>query len=150
MKQDVATSAVSHDVDFYSWTQQTAELIGQRRLDEVDLEHVAEEIADIGKRDRRELRSRLIVLLMHLLKWQVQPELRERSSWRSTIVEQRTEIRLLLKDSPSLYRLVPDELSSLYIDAVRNARSETGLHPGSFPPSCPYTSEQILDTDFLP
>lgn len=149
MKQDVEVPAVSYDADFYNWTQRTAELIQQGRTDEVDLEHVAEEIADMGKRDRRELRSRLIVLLAHLLKWQMQPGLRS-ASWRSTILEQRTEIALVLSDSPSLRRIASHELASLYVRAVRTGMSEPGLPAANFPPSCPYSFDEVLDTDFFP
>src|SRR5271170_2694515 len=102
-----------YDADFFQWTQSTAEMIRQGRLAEVDLEHVAEEIEDMGKRDRREVRSRLIVLVMHLLKWELQPDLRA-ASWRSTIVEQRTQIELILEDSPSLRRVPVEELSATY------------------------------------
>lgn len=149
-KQDALTAAVSYDVDFYRWTQQTADLINQRRFHEVDLEHVAAEIADMGKRDLRELRSRVIVLLMHLLKWQAQPEFRNRSLWRSTIAEQRSQIQLLLRDSPSLGRTLQAEVDPLYADAVRGAASETHLNRDRFPPTCPYTRDQILDMDFFP
>jgi len=149
-KQALVIPAVSYDEDFFAWTQQTAELLEQRRFDEIDLEHAAEEIADMGKRDRREIRSRLTVLVAHLLKWQAQPELRDSASWRSTIVEQRREIELLLADSPSLRRVAREELSKIYADAARYASREAGLAVQQFPARCPYTFEQILDGDFLP
>jgi hypothetical protein len=138
-----------YDGDFFQWTRATAELIRQGRLAEVDLEHVAEEIEGIGKRDRREVRSCLIVLVMHLLKWEFQPELRT-PSWSSTIQEQRMQIQLIIEDSPSLRRLPSDELAATYKRAVRRAIAQTGLDAGRFPPSCPYTAEQILDSDFFP
>ena len=139
-----------YDVDFFEWTQSTAELIREGRFAEVDWEHVAEEINDMGLRDRREVRSRLIVLIMHLLKWQFQPELRDRSSWRSTIVEQRSQLQLVIGDSPSLGRVPREELPMLYRAAVGRASAETGLGANRFPQSCPYTAEQILDEDFFP
>src|SRR5437870_763484 len=105
-ERDLQQTTVDYDLDFFQRTQSTAELIRQGRLNEVDLEHVADEIADMGKRDHREVRSRLIVLIMHLSKWQVQPELRQASSWRSTIIEQRRQLTLVLKDSPSLSRIL--------------------------------------------
>lgn len=85
-RQDVAAL---YDSDFFEWTQLSAELIRRGRLNEADLEHIAEEIEDMGKRDRREVRSRLIVLIAHLLTWQHQPE-RRSQSWRESIVEQRS------------------------------------------------------------
>jgi hypothetical protein len=138
-----------YDADFFQWTQSTAEMIRQGRLAEVDLEHVAEEIEDMGKRDRREVRSRLIVLVMHLLKWELQLELRT-PSWRSTIREQRMQIQLIIQDSPSLRRLPSDELVTTYEHAVERAIAETGLGANQFPSSCPYSAEQILASDFVP
>jgi hypothetical protein len=144
-----ASPAAGYDNDFFQWTQTTAEMIRQGRLAEVDLEHVAEEIEAMGRRDRRELRSRLIVLLAHLLKWEFQPELRT-PSWSSTIDEQRTQIQFIIQDSPSLRRLPSDELAATYKRAVKRAIAQTGLDPDCFPPSCPYTVRQILDGAFVP
>lgn len=149
MKERVLNGETAYDTDFYAWTQETAELICRGEWNEVDREHVAEEIADMGKRDKREVRSRMTVLLMHLLKWQAQPELREKSSWRATIVEQRMELRLLFEDSPSLYRAAEDALPSTYSHAVKGAAEETGLAVGAFPKECPYELEQLLDWEFL-
>ncbi len=153
-EQQAEVSAVSpgagYDADFFQWTQSTAEMIRRGRLAEVDLEHVAEEIEDMGKRDRREVRSRFSVLIMHLLKWQLQPELRGGSTWRSTIVEQRKQLRLIVQDSPSLGRVSREELPALFRSAVEDAVEETGLSADRFPASCPYTAEQILDSDFFP
>jgi hypothetical protein len=152
-EQHAASSAVSpdagYDADFFQWTQATAEMIRQGRLAEVDLEHVAEEIEAMGKRDRREVRSRLIVLLMHLLKWELQPEKRT-GSWRTTIDEQRTQIQFSIQDSPSLRRFPSDELAAIYKRAVSRAIAQGRLGASRFPSSCPYTAEQILDGDFFP
>lgn len=145
---DTRTGA-GYDADFFQWTQNTAEMIRQGRLAEVDLEHVAEEIEDMGKRDRREVRSHLGVLIMHLLKWEHQPELRT-PSWRSTIVEQRMQIQLIIQDSPSLRRLPSDELAGTYKHAVKQASTQTGLSDDRFPSVCPHTAEQILDGEFFP
>ncbi len=93
--------AALYDADFFKWTQRTAQRLRQRDFDEVDIEHAAEEIEDMGKRERRELSSRMEVLLGHLLKWKLQPHKRS-NSWRATIVTQRQEIAAGLKDSPSL------------------------------------------------
>jgi len=145
----VVSPAADYEVDFFEWTQSTAELIRQGRLAEVDLEHLAEEIESMGKRDRREVQSRLIVLLTHLLKWEFQPEMRK-TSWRSTIREQRKQVRLVVGDSPSLGRLPREDLPALFRSAVEDAIEETGLDANHFPSSCPYTPDQVLDSDFLP
>jgi hypothetical protein len=145
-KQDLA---VLYDSDFFEWTQHSAELIRQGRLNEADLEHIAEEIEDMGKRDRREVRSRLIVLIAHLLKWQLQPE-RRTPSWRGTIIEQRQQLDLVFQDSPSLVDLAEHELPLIYTRAARRALAETGLASDRLPPECPYSETEILDSRFLP
>jgi Domain of unknown function DUF29 len=140
----------AYDTDFYEWCLETAALIRGRRFDEVDLEHVAEEIEDMGKRDKREVQSRLITLIMHLLKWQFQPNPEFMCSWRATIREQRSQGHFVLKDSPSLVRLARREIPEVYPRARREAIEETGLPAGTFPETCPFTAEQILDEDFFP
>jgi hypothetical protein len=139
-----------YDTDFYEWCLENAALIRAGRIDEVDLEHVAEEIEDMGKRDKREVQSRLAVLIMHLLKWQAQPERRAKPSWVATIKEQRHRLMRVVSDSPSLVRICQGELPTIYPDAVRMAIRETRLDRASFPKECPFTAEQILQDDFFP
>jgi hypothetical protein len=95
------------------------------------------------------VRSRFGILLLHLLKWQLQPELRT-PSWRSTIREQRKQLRVVIEDSPSLGRILRVELPALYKSAIMDAIEETGLSHDRFPTVCPYTAEQILDGEFFP
>jgi len=143
------TAAALYDSDFYSWTQRTAALLRAHRFDEIDVEHAAEEIEDMGKRDLKELNSRVQVLLLHLLKWQNQPDGRS-PSWQATIVTQRIEIEALLRQSPSLRPKLTSELVQNYANAVKRAVPETGLRTEDFPVGCPFTIEQILDEEFLP
>jgi hypothetical protein len=89
------------------------------------------------------------VLLQHLLKWQLQSGERSRS-WRGTINVQRLDLEALLTDSPSLRRLIPERVRSVYPRAVEAAIAEMQLLQNPFPPECPFTAEQILDRDFLP
>lgn len=138
-----------YDVDFFEWTQRTADQLRAGRFAEADIEHVAEELEDTGKRDLRELNSRMEVLLAHLLKWRIQPRKRSRS-WRATIVTQRHEIEAVLKDSPSLRRRLASARRGNYERAVARAVAETGLEADAFPPDCPFSIEEILDTRFLP
>ncbi len=155
MKPDVTATAdhaaneVLYDEDFFAWTQQTAALLRSRRFAEVDLEHTAEEIEDMGKRDLKELNGRTQVLLIHLLKWMLPPNERSRSR-QSTIITQRTEIEAVLRQSPSLRPKIASELAWNYATAVKRAVAETGLRPEQFPRECPFSVEQILDEDFLP
>jgi Domain of unknown function DUF29 len=140
-----------YEQDFFQWTQTTAALIRQGKWHEVDSENVAEELEGLGKRDRRELASRLQVLMMRLLKWHYQSERRlEGHSWRSTIRTQRLQLRLLLRDSPSLRPQVPTFVADVYPVARTEASDETGLPETTFPQECPWVAEQILDDDFWP
>jgi hypothetical protein len=136
-----------YDSDFYAWTQQQAKLLRNQSLNELDLVHIAEELEDMGRSEKRELVSRLEVLLIHLLKWQFQPSLRSRS-WQLTIQEQRLRLEQHLAENPSLKGLLPEYLMRAYQLAVIGAEKETGL--ADFPSSCPYTPEQIFDSAFLP
>ena len=138
-----------YEQDFYAWTQHTAELLRARRFDEADIEHVAEEIEDMGRKDVRELNSRMQVLLAHLLKLQVQPD-RGSPSWRATITAQRLELEGVLAQSPSLRPKLASGLAENYARAVKRATAETGLGSACFPVTCPYRVEQVLDADFFP
>ena len=138
-----------YDMDFHLWTQRTAALLRAGRFAALDVEHTAEEVEDMGKREVRELDSRVRVLLLHLLKWQYQPRRRSRS-WASTIAEQRDAIADSLTQSPSLRRHVGDQLADSYRRAARRAALETGLAIRQFPSRCPYTVAQLLDEAFLP
>ena len=151
MKPSVLAPAVKdlYEQDFFEWTVRNAELLRAGRLDEADLEHIAEEIEDMGKSERRELESRLSVLLSHLLKWRFQPDRRGRS-WQATIRVQRAELLRLLADVPSLRRHLRDQLPEVYPIAVEGAIAETDLPEEVFPPACPFSLDQILTADFFP
>jgi hypothetical protein len=147
----MGTNTDLYDQDFYAWTQTTAALIRQGKWHEVDPACVAEELESLGKRDRRELGSRLQVLLLHLLKWQAQPGRREQShSWYDTIVEQRDQIQDLLDDSPSLHPQLPALLGQRYVRARQKALRDTGLPDTALPPHCPWMAAQVLDAAFWP
>ena len=137
------------ETDFYLWTQEQATLLREGRLDELDVPNLVEEIDSLGRSQRHELRSRLRVLLMHLLKWHSQPE-RRGPSWESTISEQRIHIEELLSDSPSLLAQVPTLLPQVYALSRRSVHRETRLPLSTFPETCPYAVEQVLDDTFWP
>jgi hypothetical protein len=141
--------SVEYDEDFYAWSLHNAELLRQRQLNAIDIDHIAEELDALAKNQRRELRSRLTVLLMHLLKWRYQPELQSRS-WRVTIDTQRDELDDLLNDSPSLKAELDDFIHTSYPRALRKASFETGIDTANFPRDCPWSGAQILATDFWP
>ncbi len=139
----------SYEKDFYAWIVRNVQLLREGKLSEIDIKNIAEELESMGKSEQRELINHLIVLLAHLLKWQFQPDHRS-NSWNGTIIEQRRRIKRLLKDSPSLKRLLNEELGDSYQDAIPEASNETGISQTHFPSTCPYTIEQILDNHFYP
>lgn len=138
----------SIDDDFARWCAEQGALLRAGRLDQIDRDNLAEEIESLGRSDKREIRSRLLVLIHHLLKWQVQPEHRS-GSWRATIRTQRDAILDLLTESPSLGPYPATVLAAQYALARANAADETQVPIGQFPAQCPWTVEQILDPDFL-
>ncbi len=146
----VKSKADLYEQDFNLWLERQATLLRERRFDELDVDNLVEEVESIGRSDKREVKSRLIVLLKHLLKYQHQADKRTRS-WTDTIRDQRRELQLIFEDSPSLLRHhAPSVLSASYARARREASSEAGLPLDTFPEGCPYNLEQILDEDFLP
>ena len=138
-----------YDTDIVAWAQEQAGLLRAGCLAEIDIEHIAEEIEDVGKSEQRELASRLSVLLAHLLKWQYQPE-RRGNSWRRTIRAQRRSLAVRLKRTPSLKAILrdPDWLEEIWQDAISAATAETGLD--TFPESCPWDVPQVLDAEWMP
>lgn len=138
---------IDYETDFYGWTQQQVQLLKNKQFDRIDWHHITEEIEDMGRSEKRELGSRLEVLIMHLLKWQFQPNLRSRS-WQLTIKEQRLRLEKLLEENPSLKSSLEDVKEKIYPLAIVSAEKETGL--SSFPATCPYDLTQILSPEFLP
>jgi len=138
-----------YDDDVAAWASEQAALIRSGRLDQLDLEHIAEEIEDVGKSERRELASRMALLLAHLIKWKYQPE-RQSNSWRRTIREQRRALGFHLRQVPSLKPTLsdPDWQDAIWADAITKAIEETGM--GGLPEHCPWHTDQILADDFLP
>lgn len=138
-----------HEVDFVQWADRQTYLLRHGRLDELDREHLIKELEEMAGSQRRELRSRLIVLLIHPLKCQYQPQ-RKSSRWMATLSEQRSQIALQLEDSPSLAAHLMAHAEKAYPSAVTRASLETGLDESSFPPANPYTSKELLDLKFIP
>ena len=143
MHEQTAPSAPSlYEQDETAWLEQTASLVAQRRFCEIDPLHLSEYLSDMARRDKREVYSRLVILLAHLLKWEHQPEQRS-NSWRGTIVAQRRELRQLL-ESGTLRRHAGEVLAQAYKDAIQQAAAETGLAEEVFPPEGAMTLEEVL------
>jgi hypothetical protein len=146
--------STSYDQDFFSWTQEQAAYLRDRRFDLLDLEHLAEEVDDMGRSERRELASRLAVIIAHLLKLQVQRRrtVANEKSWRRSIVEQRRAVAKHLQENPGLRNPLQSQsaLETAWIDGLSVALRETGLDPDLFPDANPYQFEQLLDPEFWP
>ena len=138
-----------YEADFYAWATQQASMLRAGNLSALDIANIAEEIESRGKSERRELISRLTVLLQHLLKWQFQPGLRG-NSWRYTIKVQRRDLTRHLQDNPSLTAQLPAVLADAYASAALLAAGETGLPETTFPAECPWSYQQAADPDFWP
>jgi hypothetical protein len=139
--------AALYEADETAWLEATAELVRAGRLEEVDSHTLAEYLTDMAKRDRREVESRLIVLLAHVLKWIHQPDHRTRS-WRATVIEQRQELAGLVGRGVLLQH-AETVLPEAYRKAVERAAAETGLPDTTFAETCPYTLNQLLANDLL-
>jgi hypothetical protein len=138
-----------YDDDFYAWANEQAALLRDGKLAQADLEHIAQEIESMGKTEKRELSSRLKILILHLLKWRFQP-LKRSASWNVSITVQRHELVDHLDDNPSLKPLIADMVARAYGDAVLRATLETSLPKSAFPDSCPWTFEEMIAEDFWP
>lgn len=138
-----------YETDYLKWIENTVKKLRIRDYSNIDWENLIEEIEDMGRSERRSLESNLVVLLMHLLKWQFQPDKRS-GSWKGSIAEHRRRIRKSLQDSPSLKSYLEGVFSECYSDALEQASAETGLSVETFPQLCVYTSAEILDSNFLP
>jgi hypothetical protein len=135
-----------YDTDYVAWLQEQVAHLRAGRLHALDVDNVAGELESLMSSERRELENRLEVLILHLLKWDHQPDQRS-NRWRATVQEQRTRIRRLLRDSPSLKREVESMALEVYPDAVRAAVIETRLSESTFPQTLPYPVEQIFERD---
>jgi len=149
MKSMEKTLANFYEEDFSVWAFRNAQLLREGRIAEADLEHIAEEIEDLGKEREHSLATQVRRLLAHLLQYHYQRFHRSRS-WLGSIADARAEIEWVLEHSPSLKSSVHTMLESEYRRAVGQASAETGIPKESFPAECPYTVQQIMQDEFLP
>ncbi len=161
-------TTVDYDADIVAWANEQAWLVRNRKFELLDIQHIAEEIEDVGKSEQRELASRMAVLLCHLLKWQYQPA-RQGASWQATIAApvpdrlaaytpslaiktQRERIKHRLKRTPSLKGCLKDDewWADAWGDARDAAEKETGISFDKFPEQCPWTTDDILSDRWFP
>jgi hypothetical protein len=138
-----------YEQDFNQWLKITANLLQEKNFKEIDLDNLIIELESMGKNNKRELISRLIILIMHLLKWKYQPQ-KQSKSWLTTINEQRLQLELILEQNPSLKREIEQIITQRYEKARKMASQETGLDLQLFPSENPFNLTEILAEDFFP
>lgn len=140
-----------YEQDVVAWANEQAALLRAGKLTALDIQHIAEEIEDVGKSEQRELASRMSVLLAHLLKWQFQSSRRSKS-WQFTIRTQRKEVAYVLAEAPSLHGKFSDSawLDIVWSKARSIASNETGLDLDVFPEVLPWTVDDVLSQEFHP
>ncbi len=130
--------------DLYSWALRQAALLRAGRLTEIDPVAIAEEIDDVGEEQYDKLESALRVVLLHLLKWDHQPERRSRS-WTLSILEHRKRVLRQLKRNPGLKAELEEALAGAYEDARIGAARETHLPLVVFPVASPYDYAELME-----
>lgn len=138
-----------YEEDFYGWTVNTAQLLRDKKMSEIDFDHIAEELEDMVSSNETQMINRLTLVLSHLLKWQFQPNMRGHS-WIYTIREQRKRSKIHLRKNPSLKSKLNEILLDAYDISVLEAAKESGLDEKTFPSECPYTFDQIMNDEFYP
>ncbi len=139
----------SHENDVYGWAVHTAQLLRDKKMNEVDFDSVIEEMEALGRSEKHELVNRLSLVIAHLLKWQFQPNMRGHS-WKYTIEEQREQAKIHWEDNPSLKNKLNEIIARAYKIALSKAARETSLDKKTFPSECLYSFEQIMNDEFYP
>ena len=133
-----------YDQDFFAWTTKTSALLKDKKFDVVDWENVIEEIEALGRSEKRAIKRHLVILLLHMLKWEFQPEYHCRS-WSNSIRNARGELLELLKENPSLKgEFLTESLPKAYEKAREKASDETSIYLENFPAACPYALDEVL------
>ena len=140
----------NYATDFYTWTQTQAQALRAKDWAAVDIEHVAEEIADLGQSIENAIDSQLIRILFHLLKLREDPGSRARRGWMVSIDDSRERITRHLRRNPGLRHRPEERLPDAYRQARRRAALALGRPLTAFPESCPWPVAQVLDEDFWP
>lgn len=151
-------SQTLYDKDFQLWIDETIASLKNRDFDALDIEHLIEELADLGKSEKRELESNLVVLLAYLLKITVQKDVPNimKTLWFESVNEHRQRVNQSIEDTPSLKSYLESAIFSAYqyakklaIKDSQNAKFGVRIpEKDEYPKNCPFSVEQILDEDF--
>ncbi|MDB9436717.1 DUF29 domain-containing protein [Dolichospermum lemmermannii CS-548] len=148
----IDTNKTLYEQDFYLWIQTTLAILRERKLEQLDIENLIEEIDSMGRSEKKELKTRLVVLIEHLLKLQYWTEEKDYNArgWRNTVVEQRRQISYTLADSPSLKGILNDVFLDCYTDARNDTINKYQLPSTLFPEQPSFSLIQVLNADFMP
>lgn len=151
-------SETLYNRDLQQWIEQTIQQLRNHEFEALDIEHLIEELVDLGKSEKNALRSNLMILLAHLLKLQVQHDVPDKvkGSWYSSVLEHRQRVLDNLADAPSLKSFLVEAVEKAYSDGRKLAIKEGKLtklgirlpEESEYPTTCPFSIEQILDEDF--
>ncbi len=142
----------TYETDFLNWTQEQSALLRARHWDALDLEHIAEEIEDMGREQKLALQSLLRQILLHLLKLALSPACAPRAKWTEEIIEFRDQAQTRIDATPSLKHHAPELFDKAWPQARRAAQKSFELYHEQVqvPAVCPYSIEQVLDPDYFP
>ena len=145
--KDRPKAGTAYEADYYTWSIEQAALLRAGKLSEIDAEKIAEELDGMGRSEFRVLESALSVLVMHMLKWDQQPQFRT-MSWINSIREQRRRIARVIEENPGMKPHLDRSLAKIYPTAVDWASNETHILIEEFPSECPYEWKDVLHRPF--
>ncbi|MGK7933893.1 MAG: DUF29 domain-containing protein [Microcystaceae cyanobacterium] len=151
LAQSVKQLKILYDEDFVLWLDRTTEQIRQENWQDLDWQHLLEELESLGNEQRRKVESYLLRLLIHLLLYQYWLTEREwcGKGWEREIDNFRLELESLF-ESKTLYNYGLEKLEGIYQKARQKAIQKSQLSSETFPTTCPFSQEQLLDFGFLP
>ena len=139
-------ASATYEEDVYTWALQQAALLRAGRFEAIDVDNIAEEIETVGRSEFARLRSSYRIIMLHLLKWDHQPERRSRS-WVSSILTHRLDAAETLAENPGLKSRVAEALAGAYARARIEAIAETGLPEDALPETCAYDLDAVMNRE---
>lgn len=143
MKKAGNKMSALYEKDFVAWSQEQAIYLKNRDFANLDIEHMIQEIEEMGNSNKDAIESHLDNLILHLLKAENQPNMRC-NSWNASIINARNCIKRIIRKNPSLKKYPSEVLESCYQEAIKGASIETGIAINIFPKECPWTLNEIL------
>lgn len=144
-----ASNLQLYTTDYYRWLAITIQQLRDGNVADLDVDNLLEELEDIGRSEKRAVYSNLKILLLHLLKYRYQPDMRS-NSWLGSIVEHRQRLNRAFKESPSLKPYYTEMFAEVYGEARELAAAETGMDIEVFSAVSLFSPEEVLRSNYLP